>query len=90
MTRYRKEINPTQVENLKGLRILLCNARSILGKFELFRKDILALNFDIMCVSETWLKPDIESSYYEYLGYKLLRVDRNLRNEFGHFTAGGG
>ena len=31
---------------------------------------------DVLCVSETWLRPDIDSSFLIFPGYRLVRRDR--------------
>ena len=53
-------------------------------------KELLATHqIDIMCVSETWLTPDISDSYLTFSGYSVIRSDRK-RPKRGPLRKGGG
>ena len=40
-------------------------------------KDLLsARNFDVLCIGETWLTPDVSDKFLIFPGYSLLRCDR--------------
>lgn len=52
------------------------NIRSIKNKFAEFRDLLIEEAFDILAISETWLQPELDSSYYKTTGYDIHRVDR--------------
>jgi hypothetical protein len=60
------------------------NAESLPGHFDDF-KDIFSriINFDIIGISETWLKPSLVSSNFDLPGYCLLRNDRMGKDRGG-------
>lgn len=68
--------NLEDVRKLKGVSFLHLNIRSTFNKFDLFRNDYLTDAFDIVGVSETWLKPGLPSSLFACSNYNLLRKDR--------------
>ena len=45
-------------------------------------------DIDVLCVSETWLHSDLDSRFLIFPGYKVIRVDRPLRD--GRTVRGGG
>lgn len=69
----------------KGLRVCYFNARSLnVSKLDYFRYIFENSSVDIVCVSETWFKVDVEDKFYSLPNYKLFRNDRVT------LTAGGG
>uniref|UniRef100_A0A6P7HE79 Uncharacterized protein LOC114347572 n=1 Tax=Diabrotica virgifera virgifera TaxID=50390 RepID=A0A6P7HE79_DIAVI len=54
------------------------NARSILANFIAF-KDAVFNKYDLITVSESWLKPNIVNRVVDLPGYKIFRRDRSLR-----------
>ncbi|XP_031330766.1 uncharacterized protein LOC116161527 [Photinus pyralis] len=76
-------LNPatnTMVSNNNKLKykLSLChlNSRSLISTFHYFSDLVTDCNFDIIAVSETWLKPTISSASVQLPGYDLLRADR--------------
>lgn len=61
---------------MKGLRIIHINAQSIKNKIDEFRYLFSGSGVDIICISETWLWPDLENSLFELQGYQIFRADR--------------
>ena len=60
--------------NLKGFVILHLNVRSLLcHKEETFA---LLNGPDIICLSETWLRPKAEEPLISHGGYDIIRQDR--------------
>ena len=59
------------------------NAQSIVSKID----DIILLlrnhDIDILCISETWLSPQVCDEYLPFPGYKILRCDREGRRGGG-------
>lgn len=51
------------------------NAQSLLGNIDEIRLLITARNIDVLCVSESWLLPDIPDAYVNIPGYKIFRCD---------------
>lgn len=60
----------------KGLQICHINAQSLKNKLDEFRLIFENSNIDIICVSETWLKPETPDSLISLKGYKVFRADR--------------
>nr|CAI5855242.1 unnamed protein product [Callosobruchus analis] len=67
------DIIPTASHNLLLAHL---NCRSIVNTFEELKSYVLMQNFDIIGISETWLKPSILSKVVEIPGYFLIRQDR--------------
>ena len=63
--------------------ILLLNARSLLPKFDELKLFVYNSLPDIICVTETWLHRDIDSSLIYLCGYVLFRCDRLSRRGGG-------
>jgi len=59
-----------------GLRICHLNAQSLKNKIDEFRNIFNGSLIDIICVSETWLVPELNNDLFSVNGYKLLRNDR--------------
>ncbi len=68
----------------KNLDVLLINARSIKNKLACLHAYIHKFSFDLVFITETWLKPEIVDSLICPQGYDVLRNDRK------HGTRGGG
>ena len=60
-----------------NIKILYFNARSLLPKFD----ELLLLTDshrpDVICITESWLCPDILDSEISISGYQTMRLDRN-------------
>ena len=64
-------------KNKNGLKICHINSQSLGGgKIDEFRNIFEESGVDIVCVSETWFKPDMPDNLYQLKGYKILRADR--------------
>ena len=59
------------------LSILYFNARSILLKISELQAVCLASNPDIVCITETWLSPEIGDLEVTIPDYSCIRLDRN-------------
>lgn len=59
--------------------VLNVNARSLLNKIEQFEAILIALEPDIICVTETWLHCDIGNCEVAPPGYFIVRKDRLTR-----------
>ena len=51
------------------------NAQSLLGSLEKVKLMLQDGKTDILCISETWLHPDIEDRFLAIQGYNLFRQD---------------
>lgn len=68
--------NSTKQKNFK---IGHLNARSLSTGFDHFSNLVLENNFDILCVSETWLNANIPTHIINIPGFNFVRKDRNGR-----------
>ena len=78
-----KDMSLTQ-DNSSALNILHTNIRSIVNKvdrFELFLK-LTGINWQIICISETWLTKEIEH-FYNIKGYKGFFTSRTSKRAGG-------
>ena len=60
-----------------SLSILYFNVRSMLSNLSSFTSSVLLSNPDIVCVTDTWLSPDILSSEVGIPGFTLFCADRS-------------
>jgi len=65
LSRYQKNLSAAHI-----------NAESLRGHFDEIRELFGPLNFDIITISESWLKPSINSHVVALPGYILYRNDR--------------
>ena len=61
----------------KSFSILYFNSRSLLPKLNELHLIAQAYSPSIICISETWLCPDITNCELSVQGYQLVRLDRN-------------
>ena len=66
-----------QCHNFKSFTILYFNSRSLLPKINELQLIAQAYTPSIICISETWLCPDITNCELSIQGYQLVRLDRN-------------
>lgn len=66
-----------------SLKIIHFNSRSILNKIDEVELIVASKNPDIICVSETWLKPEYTNNAVSLIGYNLLRHDRSVNRGGG-------
>ena len=59
------------------LNIFYLNARSIVNKIDELRVLYLANDFDIICVVESWLSPEVSDTEIFIPGFNIFRKDRN-------------
>ena len=74
----------------KGTGIVFWNLRSLINKFDNFKATIVDTNFKVFCITESWLKQNLDSSYVAIEGYNIFRSDRRTLNEHGFNKRGGG
>ena len=85
--------NPIIVNNFKkckGLHFVHLNVRSIWGKFENLKMQILESQAHIVTISETWLNKRFDSKLIDIPGYNLLRLDREWLDKNNNIKKGGG
>lgn len=67
--------NSTQVSYMKSIKCLLMNARSIVNKTH--ELNTFTILYDVIGVTETWLKPDIlDSEILPHNDFSIYRRDR--------------
>lgn len=71
------------------LSIYYQNCRGLRTKSDI-KKDISASSYDIICLSETWLNEDIDSSAYFDDSYTVYRHDKNYNTDSLQRKRGGG
>lgn len=74
---------------IKGFKIVAHNIRSLLPKINQIKWEMDDAHVDVICFSETWLRPEIESSLLVISGYEIIRLDRNTMLNDGLKTGGG-
>lgn len=78
------------LSNIKGLKILTLNIPSLLPKIDILRVDFDSINFHILVLTESWLKPSIDDSLLGLKDLKFARLDRSILNRNGDLKPGGG
>lgn len=64
-------------------KLCLLNARSLLPKVDELRAVTSVANFDVICVSETWLSPAVDDSLLNIQNFSLYRHDRTTHRGGG-------
>lgn len=73
-----------KISALKGLKILLWNVRSLFPKIDSIREFVREVNgLDLLCINESWLKPELPNSLIFIDGYVLVRNDRTEKRGGG-------
>ena len=67
----------------KGLNVVHLNIRSVIYKIDQIRMMISQAKIDVLCLSESWLNPNITDSELSIEGYKRFRKDRTLKKGGG-------
>jgi len=62
-----------------GLRICHINAQSLKNKMDELRHIFEGSLIDVICVSESWLVPNLNNGLFSIRGFKLFRCDRSKR-----------
>ena len=73
----------------RGVRIGHINAQSLAPKVDAINSLLDSEQFDMLCVSESWLTPDTLSRFIVFPGYVMVRRDRAESTE-GQRVRGGG
>ena len=71
------QANLPRLNSNSSISLLCTNVRSLLPKIDKLRAHCLAMCTDIVCVTETWLCPDIVNSEVDIPGYSVFTMDRN-------------
>jgi hypothetical protein len=71
------------LNNKPGLKFGYFNARSILHKMDQVKQLFDSVAFDVICVSETWLKDHIYDASVSLGGFNLFRNDRTTTKSGG-------
>ena len=76
--------NYSSFSNFKSLKILYFNAQSLLNKINALNILLSSANYDIICITETWLGGKvIDSLLLNNSQYTLIRCDRDSRRGGG-------
>lgn len=79
----------TDLVGAKGFIAAHINCRSLFPKIDFLRHLMYEKPVDVLCMSETWLKADIQDFMVELQGYNLIRHDRKHLVD-GRSRTGGG
>ena len=74
---------PTSISELnssKGFKMVHLNVRSLLKKMDQIRLITNGSEVDVITISETWLRPHLDSSLVSLDGYQEFRQDRKLNS----------
>ena len=71
------------LDSVNGLRLGHLNVRSLIEKIDEIRFLLLKLNFDVLCLSETWLNDSVSNEQVCIDEYSLIRKDRNEEKRGG-------
>ena len=74
----------------KGIGIVFWNARSISNKMDNFKITLKNSHHKVFCITESWLKPNMDSSILAITGFNIFRNDRKVMNRNGFLKRGGG
>ena len=88
-----KRCNALPVNELKGrpgFKIVHLNVRSLVSKIEQLRMDLPSSGIDILSISKSWLRSDIEEKLTTIPNYNIIRFDRRTKRANGHTKTGGG
>lgn len=72
--------NISILNEIKGFKVLSLNIRSLLPKIDLLRCDLTNLSFDVLSLTESWLKPVVDDGLLGIHGYNFKRLDRSTLN----------
>lgn len=86
-----KHISLSKLIKLKGFKIIHLNCCSLVNKIDIVKCSLLThTNFDVVCITESWLKPHHADELFVVDGYNLFRFDRDLKHRHGSIMHGGG
>lgn len=82
--------NVKKLTEMKGFKIVHMNCCSIVNKMDQIRSFIAyESQIDILCLTETWLKPYHDSCFFQIDGYTLYRFDRERKHKDLSYVQGG-
>lgn len=87
---YKGSLKPNELNLVKGLVIVHLNVRSLINKVDIIRYLISDSDIDCLCLTETWLRDIISDNLIHIEGYKLWRIDREVKDKNGKVIRGGG
>lgn len=82
--------SPRDLNDIKGIKLLTLNARSLLPKIDILRVDFNNVDIDILCITESWLKPTVNDALLGLKDLKFVRLDHTTLNYNGDLKSGGG
>ena len=65
-----------ELSAFKGFKLAHLNVRSLLKKVDQLRMYMINTKIDVLTISETWLKPHLNTALVNIEGYTALRLDR--------------
>ena len=71
-------------------KVLFWNVRSLHSKFDVISHELNNISADIINISETWLREEMENHVVNINNYSLIRNDRTIIGENGIIKRGGG
>ncbi|XP_043929829.1 uncharacterized protein LOC122804195 [Protopterus annectens] len=80
---HTKPFSPSSSKPTNRLSIAHLNIRSICNKISQLHALLEIHNFDILCLTETWLKPAIKDIEITPPGYSIVRLDRSTKKGGG-------
>lgn len=79
------------MNSLKGIKIVHWNACSLVNKTDEIHQRLLGtLSIDVLCITESWLKPHHDCKLFEIDNYMLYREDHVKVSATGAYIHGGG
>ena len=75
------------VAGLKGITVGHINIRSVFRKLEEIVRILRVGDFDILCITESWLNKYVSDAMLNIDGYNMIRADRSAQS--GKQTGGG-
>ena len=76
--------------NAKGLKLVFWNAQSQIHKQHYINNILLNNNIDILVITESWLREDVENKFVSSKNYIISRQDRATLNHYNITKRGGG
>ena len=73
-----------------GMKVIFWNVRSLYSKFDVISHELTKTSADIVNISETWLREEMEDHFVTIRNYSLIRNDRSIIDDDGRVKRGGG
>ena len=70
-----------RLHEAKGFKVAHLNIRSIVKKVDQIRLCLQGSNIDVFSISETWLRPHLNTHLVELQGFKTYRLDRGSNSK---------